>query len=140
MAGPNITFLGPVDDATLAVEYARARAVVFTPFLEYGLVPLEANASGTPVIAYGEGGITETMIPHDGSSTGATAVFFNEQTAESLMGAVRRFEQVPFAPAALERHAAQWSVPEFQRKLRAAVGCSPTNHATDERAKRVATR
>ncbi|NDC48950.1 MAG: glycosyltransferase, partial [Micrococcales bacterium] len=53
MAGPSITFLGGVDDETLAREYAVAKAVIFTPFLEYGLIPLEANASGTPVICYG---------------------------------------------------------------------------------------
>jgi glycosyltransferase involved in cell wall biosynthesis len=123
MAGANVTFLGPVDDATLAQEYAKARAVIFTPFLEYGLIPLEANASGTPVIAYGKGGITETMIPYDGpSSSSATAVFFMEQTPESVMDAVRRFESASFDPAHLVRHAANWGVPEFQRKLRAAVG------------------
>ena len=44
-----MVFLGAVDDVTLAKEYARAKAVIFTPFLEYGLIPLEANASGTPV-------------------------------------------------------------------------------------------
>lgn len=124
MAGPNVTFLGPVDDATLAEEYARSRAVVFTPFLEYGLIPLEANASGTPVIAFGKGGITETMIPYEGpSSSKATAIFFMEQTPESLMDAVRRFDAATFDPGHLVRHAAQWSVPQFQRKLRAAVGC-----------------
>jgi glycosyltransferase involved in cell wall biosynthesis len=122
MAGPNITFLGPVDDATLASEYAKARAVIFTPFLEYGLIPLEANASGTPVIGYGRGGITETMIPLESAgSRKATAVFFMEQTAESLMDAVNRFADSTFDPAFLVRHAAQWGVPEFQRKLRDAV-------------------
>jgi glycosyltransferase involved in cell wall biosynthesis len=123
MAGSNITFLGPVDDATLAAEYARARAVIFTPFLEYGLIPLEANASGTPVIAFGKGGITETMIPYEvDSSKNATAVFYMEQTADSLIDAIRRFESASFDQAHLVRHAARWGVPEFQRKLRAAVG------------------
>jgi glycosyltransferase involved in cell wall biosynthesis len=124
MAGSNVTFLGPVDDATLAAEYAKARAVIFTPFLEYGLIPLEANASGTPVIAFGKGGITETMVPFEpGSTQNATAVFYMEQTADSLIGAVRRFEGASFDQAHLVRHAARWGVPEFQRKLRAAVGC-----------------
>ena len=95
IAGPNIKFLGAVDDATLAREYGEARAVIFTPFLEYGLIPLEANASGTPVICYGKGGIVETMVPAEdrpGQGDAATAVFFNEQSAEALIDAVRRFE------------------------------------------------
>lgn len=140
MAGPNVTFLGSVDDATLALEYARARAVIFTPFLEYGLIPLEANASGTPVIAFGKGGITETMIPWEGpSSRNATAVFYMEQTASSLIDAVRRFETARFDQDQLIRHAAQWGVPEFQRRLRLEVGCAPvaTGHEPASRSKRI---
>ena len=124
LAGPNIVFLGGVDDETLAREYAEAKAVVFTPFLEYGLIPLEANASGTPVICYGLGGITETMIPWsaDGTPSGSpTAVFFYKQTADALVEAVRQFEQASFDPAQLIKHASQWGVPEFKRQLRAVV-------------------
>ncbi|MBY0579577.1 MAG: glycosyltransferase [Burkholderiales bacterium] len=120
MAGHNITFLGSVDDAALAREYAEAKAVVFTPFLEYGLIPLEANASGTPVICYGKGGITETMVPL-GSGESPTAVFFFEQTAEALIEAVRQFEAAEFDKAHLVRHASNWGVPEFKRKIRAVI-------------------
>jgi glycosyltransferase involved in cell wall biosynthesis len=125
MAGPNVSFLGPVDDAQLAREYATSRAVIFTPYLEYGLIPLEANASGTPVIAYGKGGIEETMIPANGSSPEPrppTAIFFHEQTADALIGAIERFQTTAFDASYLARHASQWSVPVFQRKLRALVG------------------
>jgi glycosyltransferase involved in cell wall biosynthesis len=125
LAGPNVTFLGAVDDVTLAREYALARAVVFTPFLEYGLIPLEANASGTPVIAYGKGGIEETMIPANGplaNPAAATALFFFEQTPEAVIEAVRQFEQIRFDRSALVRHAERWSVPVFQDRLRRAVG------------------
>ena len=123
LAGPNITFLGPVDDETLALEYAKARAVIFTPYLEYGLIPLEANASGTPVIAFGKGGITETMIPYETpGQRNATAVFFMEQTPDALIEALGRFDTATFDTTTLVAHAAQWSVPEFQRKLREAVG------------------
>jgi glycosyltransferase involved in cell wall biosynthesis len=124
MAGPNICFLGAVDDHVLAREYAEAKAVVFTPFLEYGLVPLEANACGTPVICYGLGGITETMIPWSNSladSDAPTAVFFFEQTAEALAAAVKHFEQVNFDAAKLVEHAKKWGVPAFKRQLREAV-------------------
>lgn len=122
LAGPNVTFLGALDDAALAKEYATARAVIFTPFLEYGLIPLEANASGTPVIAYGKGGIRETMIPVGTGEPNATAVLFDEQTPESLIDAVRQFEGASFNSEMLARHASGWSVPAFQASLRRMVG------------------
>ena len=127
IAGHNITFLGQVDDATLAREYGEAKAVIFTPFLEYGLVPLEANACGTPVICYGIGGITETMIPWGlNQESSPTAVFFYEQTAESLAKAVRQFELISFNSEDLVKHASSFGVPAFKKKLRdavAAYGC-----------------
>ena len=127
IAGPNITFLGSVDDVTLACEYATAKAVIFTPFLEYGLVPLEANACGTPVICYGVGGITETMIPWSiNQGLPPTAVFFYEQTADSLTIAVRQFESICFNSEELVKHASSFGVPAFKKKLRdvvTAFGC-----------------
>jgi glycosyltransferase involved in cell wall biosynthesis len=118
IAKSNITFLGSVDDERLALEYSEARAVVFTPFLEYGLIPLEANASGTPVICYGKGGVTETLIPEgDPREETPTAVFFDEQTPASLIDAVRRFERCTFDPSSLMKHAAAWGVPSFKQRL-----------------------
>jgi glycosyltransferase involved in cell wall biosynthesis len=122
MAKPNITFLGSVDDATLAREYSEAKAVIFTPFLEYGLIPLEASASGTPVICYGKGGITETMVPWGSDSAiPTTAVFFYEQTADALIEAVRQFGDAKFNSDDLVRHASQWGVPEFKMKIRGLI-------------------
>ncbi len=124
MAKSNIAFLGAVDDAALAREYSEALAVIFTPFLEYGLIPLEANASGTPVICYGKGGITETMIPtddHQTSGPAPTAVFFYEQTPDALIDAVKRFQKRSFKSDDLVRHASQWGVPNFKNKLRNVV-------------------
>lgn len=124
MAGPNIEFLGVLDDAGVAREYAEAQAVLFTPHLEYGLVPLEASASGTPVIAYGVGGIEETMVPWRADLPGdvaPTAHFFYEQTAESLMEAVRAFDPGRFSVEGMRRHASRWGVPAFRERLRALV-------------------
>ena len=141
MSRPNITFVGEVDDATLAQEYRGAKAVVFTPHLEYGLIPLEANASGTPVICFGKGGVEETLInaPIDSSTDArnATAVFFYEQSAASLIDAVNRYQTLTFDTASLVRHAAMWDVPAFKRRLRASVfgELDPTPSESDVPAK-----
>lgn len=121
MANSNITFLGAVNDAVLAREYGEARAVIFTPFLEYGLIPLEANASGTPVICYGRGGVAETMIPLDSqkmSNEKPTAVFFYEQTADALIEAIKQFEKYRFEGDDLMRHARKWSIESFKQEIR----------------------
>ncbi len=127
LAKENISFLGEVDDATLAREYSECKAVVFTPFLEYGLIPLEANASGTPVIAYGHGGIRETMIPTDNSEKKIpTAMFFYEQTANALSDCIKKFETFQFDPAALREHALKWDsstfIPNFREKVLSLAG------------------
>jgi glycosyltransferase involved in cell wall biosynthesis len=121
-AASNIQFLGKVDDEKLMRCYGEARAVIFTPELEYGLVPIEAVAAGTPVIALGRGGVRETMIGlGERGETPPTAVFFDEPTASSLIGAVRQFEGASFSRAALLAHARQFGIPAFKAKLRAMV-------------------
>lgn len=121
LAKPNIEFLGSVDDSVLSAEYSRARAVIFTPALEYGLVPLEANASGAPVICYGKGGIEETMIPWVEGRANATAVFFYEQNSQSLINAVREFQGINFNSERLITHASAWGIPEFKKRIRKAI-------------------
>ncbi|KAM3092820.1 glycosyltransferase [Phormidesmis sp. 146-35] len=81
-ASKNIQFLGHVSDAERQNLMANARSVVVAALEDYGLVPVEANASGTPVVAYGAGGVLDTQIP------GQTGVFFNRQTPESLQTAI----------------------------------------------------
>lgn len=122
LAGPNIRFLGAVDDDALALEYRKAQAVIFTPELEYGLVPLEANACGTPVIAYGKGGVCETMVPWREQGPDiqpdATAIFFQEQTVESVIEAVSFFQTVSFDRRGLLKNAEKNSEPIFQKRLK----------------------
>lgn len=139
MAGPTVEFLGALDDAGVAAEYARARAVLFTPHLEYGLVPLEAVASGTPVIAYGEGGIRETMIGFGEASEmqgPATALFFYEQTAASIGAAITAFRPEDFAADALVKHAEAWGVPAFRERLRQMVDAEWKERGARGRTKR----
>ena len=120
IAKDNIHFLGDVDDSTLAQEYGRAKAVIFTPELEYGLVPLEANAAGTPVIALGKGGVTETMVPANNAvdtSTSPTAVFFDEPSSTALSNAIRFFDRVEFDRDELIAHASRYSIPAFKSQI-----------------------
>jgi glycosyltransferase involved in cell wall biosynthesis len=81
-AASNVKFLGHVSDAERKRLMANARSVVVAALEDYGLVPIEANASGTPVVAYGAGGVLDTQIP------GETGLFFQRQSPESLQTAV----------------------------------------------------
>jgi glycosyltransferase involved in cell wall biosynthesis len=84
--------LGYQPDANVADLVGRARALVFAAEEDFGIVPVEAQASGTPVIAYGKGGIEDTVIPADGSNwERATGVYFFEQTTDAIIGAVKQF-------------------------------------------------
>ncbi|MCF7975685.1 MAG: glycosyltransferase, partial [Phycisphaerae bacterium] len=117
-----ICYIGTVDDNTLVKEYGKARAVIFTPELEYGLVPLEACASGTPVIALGRGGVKETMIPHkNGAPQNSTAIFYEKPTAKALNEAIETFESLTFDRQKLNRHAAQFNIPNFKKQMRSIV-------------------
>lgn len=121
IAGPTIQFLGELNDYDLVSEYANARAVISTPELEYGLVPLEALCSGTPVIALGRGGILETMIPWslEIASTGKyTSVFYSDPTAAALISAVQQFNGLTFDANFLFDHAKKFDVPIFKKRLR----------------------
>jgi len=118
MANENVVFLGGVSDRVLSTLYTEALAVVFTPELEYGLVPIEAAAHGTPSIALGKGGVLETMIGHNDMGKSPTAIFFDAQTAQSLINGVATFNEYEFDPVALKAHAKLFSIPVFQEKLR----------------------
>ncbi|NJO39558.1 MAG: glycosyltransferase family 4 protein [Cyanobacteria bacterium CRU_2_1] len=95
----NIRFLGQVSDEVRKNLMAKARAVVVTALEDYGLVPIEANASGTPVIAYGAGGVLETQISEQ------TGVFFEPQTPEALQAALLRASEIKWDYAKIRNHA-----------------------------------
>lgn len=116
MAKSNITFLGAVDDAHLADLYARSKAVIFPQEEDFGIVPLEAMASGRPVIAYRGGGAMETVVD------GITGVFFDEQTPESLIAALERFDPNSYDSAACRARAEEFDVQVFCRKVQKIVG------------------
>ncbi len=113
-AGPNIKFVGSVDDAALGGYLSRCRALVFPGVEDFGIVPLEAMASGRPVIAFARGGALETV------KDGKTGILFHEQTTESLMAAVERMELThhEFSPQALRDWAMGFERSVFVSKLR----------------------
>lgn len=112
MAGPTVEFLGSMSNRTIADLYSKCRAFVFPGIEDFGITPLEAMAAGAPVIALGQGGVTETV-------TSETGVFFTEQTVESLIGAIERVERGSkvFDPIASRLRAQQFSKERFQREF-----------------------
>jgi len=121
MASKNIRFVSNISSDELADYYANCKALIFPQLEDYGITPLEANASGRPVIAYGKGGVLETMIPYDGLTPNCTAVFFNEQTVESLIEAVKLSETIDFIPDFIRNNALRFDENVFVKKLTAFV-------------------
>ncbi len=115
-AGPGARFLGWQPDEVIRDHYRRCRAVLFPAEEDFGIVPVEAQACGAPVIAYGRGGATETVTP------GETGLFFESQTADSLADAIHRFESSTFDPAACRRNAERFSRPRYEAELFGYVG------------------
>jgi glycosyltransferase involved in cell wall biosynthesis len=118
LAGPTVEFLGWRDDAEVARLYARCRALVFPSVEDFGIAPLEAMASGRPVIALGQGGALETVVPPGGDAP-PTGLFFDAQNADALAAAMGRLEEgsVRFEPKALRRHAEAFDRPLFKARM-----------------------
>ena len=100
-----------VSDEELRSLYAGARALIFPGLEDFGIVPVEAQAAGTPVIAFGKGGVLETV------KGGETGLFFREQTVESLCAAIEEFEGRTWDPRKCRANAMQFSPFEFEYKL-----------------------
>lgn len=113
--GAKVEFLSRVDDGTLRDLYANCMALLFPQEEDYGLAPLEAQASGRPVIAYARGGALETVVD------GVTGVFFHEQTADSLVRAIGHFESLALDPAVIRTHAQRFGVDAFCRAIESFV-------------------
>ncbi|MBW8830219.1 MAG: glycosyltransferase family 4 protein [Burkholderiales bacterium] len=118
---PNISVLGFQSNAVLVDHMSRARAFVFAAEEDFGITPVEAQACGTPVIAYGSGGALETVV--DSTDTGVrTGVFFHEQTPKALREAIEDFERRgAFVPEVCRANAMRFSPEVFASGLRTAV-------------------
>jgi glycosyltransferase involved in cell wall biosynthesis len=113
-ASSNIEFLGWQSDESLAKFYAHCRALIFPGVEDFGIVPLEAMASGKPVIAYAQGGALETVV---GKGEHPTGVFFHEQSAAALKNAIKEFESRKFDPHEIRKHAEKFDRKRFKQKL-----------------------
>jgi glycosyltransferase involved in cell wall biosynthesis len=120
----NVRFAGRVSDEELASLYRRCRALVYPQEEDFGIIPVEAQAAGRPVIAFGRGGASETVVPPDDPKGRApTGVHFAEQTVPCLAGAVESFRQRSdeFDEEAIRAHAEAFGVPRFHREMREAL-------------------
>lgn len=112
MAKSNITIMGYQEYSILQDKMKKAKAFVFAAEEDFGIVPLEAQACGTPVIAFGKGGALETVID------GVTGVHFNKQDEESLVKAVEAFEHQSFDPVQIRKHAESFSIERFRYEIK----------------------
>jgi glycosyltransferase involved in cell wall biosynthesis len=111
MAGPTITFLGRQSDDVVKEHLATCQALIFPGEEDFGITPVEVQASGRPVIAYRGGGALETVVEHE------TGLFFSEKTAEALAWAVRQCAEMRFDPTVIQRHAQQFDIQVFRNKM-----------------------
>ncbi|KLT64007.1 glycosyltransferase [Pedobacter sp. BMA] len=118
LAKDNITFRKGLSSEELAELYANCKALIFPQHEDYGITPLEANASGRPVIAYGVGGVLETMIPYINDAAKSTAIFFDEQTVESLIKAVQLSESLDFDTNFIRLNAERFDETVFKDEIK----------------------
>lgn len=115
LAGPTVEFLGHVEDKALPDLYLRATALLFPQVEDAGIVPLESLSCGTPVIAYGKGGIGDVV------EESVTGILATEQTVESFTGAVARFKANTWDHARIREYARKFHIDEFKRRIREEV-------------------
>jgi len=112
LAGPTVTVMGPQPFDVLRQHYARCRALIFPGEEDFGMVPVEAMASGRPVVAFGRGGATETV------ADGVSGTFFAEQSVEAISAAVRRLGELQLDPEKIAAHATRFGREQFFQKMR----------------------
>lgn len=113
--GANTIMLGSVSDKQMVDLMQRAKAFIFASFEDFGIVPVESMACGTPVIAYGKGGALDTV------EDGVSGVLFEEQSIKSLQNAIDRFESMSFDSKKVSESAKRFSEEIFKEKIKSAI-------------------
>jgi len=111
LAGPTVTFSGHLSDKEVSDLLRRCRAFIFPGIDDFGIAPVEAMASGRPVIAFAAGGALDTVVE------GETGLFFRESTPAALAATIQQFETLDFDSAAIRHHAERFDQAIFERKL-----------------------
>jgi glycosyltransferase involved in cell wall biosynthesis len=122
MAGPTVEFLGRVSDEELRRNLAGCRALLFPGEEDFGIVPVEAQSFGRPVIAYASGGVLETVrgvMPGESGVEEPTGVFFTEQSSAAVVKAMLEFEamEAEFSPRTIREHSLQFDSSIFKQKM-----------------------
>ena len=125
IASPNIRFYGWLPDDAVRHLAARSRAMVFMSEDDFGIAQVESQAAGRPVIALARGGVLDSVVPDE------TGVWVADQTVESLVAAIQRFDALRFDPDRIVRHARRFSVERFQREF-ADIVARTTSTASSE--------
>lgn len=118
LAGPGTTLLGWQSDSVIRDHLRRCKALLFPGEEDFGIVPLEAQGCGAPVIALGRGGATETVVP-PGAGQPATGVLYSDATEQGLVDGILQFESLVgrFDPAAARAHAVKFNTARYEREL-----------------------
>lgn len=135
-AAANVRFVGRVSDAKLATLYSRCRALIYPQDEDFGIIAVEAQAAGRPVVALGRGGARETVVPiGNAEGRAATGVWFDEQTPRALVEAVARLEANAgaFDAAAIRAHAERFANARFRREMEAALRETVRDYASRPR-------
>ncbi len=111
LAGPTIRFMGRLSDEEVLHYFARCRAFLSLNEEDFGITPLEAQASGRPVVAYGAGGALTSVVD------GVTGTFFAEQTVDSLTSTLASFDEHTYDPTVIRNHALEFDMPRFKRRI-----------------------
>ena len=111
-AAKNIELLGHQSKQKLKEYMQNAKGFVFAALEDFGMIPVEAMATGTPVIAFGKGGILETVVDQK------TGLFYKEQSASAIIEAIERFEKIEFVPIDCRRRAEEFSLQRFNDQFR----------------------
>jgi glycosyltransferase involved in cell wall biosynthesis len=115
IAKSNVEFVGFVDNLRLKNYMQKAKGFVFAAEEDFGIIPVEAQACGTPVIAFGKGGTLETVVENE------TGVFFQEQTSQKIKEAIINFEKIKFDPQTIREHAMKFSKQRFENEMKGFV-------------------